>query len=245
MFKHGKGSILEKNDWRVSNVEKPSFIPLTWPDIGEFTQERKLTHVDIVVKLSCIPMKDATLERSVMHVINVAKHSDGPQTFTNTKEFTAERNSMHVNNVEKPSSVRATVPTMKEFTLQRKPMFAKSVGKHLCFPRTFENMKEFTLERNPIHVNIVENPSPMIVFITGIRKRTLKRCHMYVWSVGKHSLFANPSKYMKELTLLERNSTSVISVRKNLCISHIFEDMKDLTVKSNPVGRAYTCVNHV
>ncbi|CAO2604764.1 Zinc finger protein 844 [Lemmus lemmus] len=222
MFKHGKGSILEKNDWRVSNVEKPSFIPLTWPDIGEFTQERKLTHV-----------------------INVAKHSDGPQTFTNTKEFTAERNSMHVNNVEKPSSVRATVPTMKEFTLQRKPMFAKSVGKHLCFPRTFENMKEFTLERNPIHVNIVENPSPMIVFITGIRKRTLKRCHMYVWSVGKHSLFANPSKYMKELTLLERNSTSVISVRKNLCISHIFEDMKDLTVKSNPVGRAYTCVNHV
>ena len=78
-------------------------------------------------------------------MLSVAKRLDGPQTFTDMKEFTVKRNFMHVNIVGRPLTLLATVTTMNEFILQKKPTFVISVGKGLHFPHTFKSIKELVL----------------------------------------------------------------------------------------------------
>jgi hypothetical protein len=62
------------------------------------------------------------------------------------KDFPVERNLMFVNNVGKHSVIFLTFSDMNKLTLDRDPMQVNNVEKPLVSPITSKHMKEFTLE---------------------------------------------------------------------------------------------------
>ena len=90
----------------VSNVEKPSFVPMTFLSMKEFTVEKNLTRVSIVENLSPIiaagtVMKGFTLERNPMCAHSVGTPFHALHRSGGMKEFTLEKKSYKCNQCDK------------------------------------------------------------------------------------------------------------------------------------------------
>lgn len=103
-------------------------------------------------------IREFTVVKNLMSVVNVEKLSGAAQSSLGIGEFTLEKNLMNVN-VGKPSLGVRPLCSIRKFTLEIKAMNVLNVVRLLIETLSLLNIKEFILERSRINVPNVENPS--------------------------------------------------------------------------------------